>query len=67
MGPPSYMRSVVDRKVVRRRIPVTVSSKVTDHRVLTSLFARFVIQAPDIPPAAPNYNFFYYLRYFYQL
>ena len=24
MGPPSYMRSVVDRNVVRRRIPVTV-------------------------------------------
>jgi len=30
MGPPSYMRSVVDRNVVMRRIPVFVLAKYYD-------------------------------------
>jgi len=33
MGPPSYMRSVVDQNVVMRRIPVFVSDKLSSNKV----------------------------------
>jgi len=31
MGPPSYMRSVVDRNVVMRRIPVYIVDSIMDY------------------------------------
>ena len=34
MGPPSYMRSVVDRNVVMRRIPVDNSHKYSPPKIL---------------------------------
>ena len=34
MGPPSYMRSVVDRNVVMRRIPVLETENSTDHNFI---------------------------------